>query len=315
MKKFLLKCLCFFFSLLILGFLWDTVASHILRNSENVRYKRWESLYQPIEADLLIVGNSRAANHVDPFKLDSIFQINTYNLGISGGPIEFSDAAWKLYRSHNKKIPRVVLCNVDFLWLGDYKLSYPKEDYLLYLHDSCFLEIVKDINNSLAELYIPGVKYMGRMAFVFDNLRKTKENSNESRGIFFRKGAILLDQEYRPLNFLPASCHFTRSEKRINLFNQFIDECRLENIPVILFLSPIQEAAYKDLSGIDDSFALIDSLARSQNLPVLDYTDYMIADSSLFWDPAHLNKKGVELFSVRLAHDVDSLLKTLNIEL
>ena len=125
----------------------------------------------------------------------------------------------------------------------------------------------------------------------------------------------MIDQEYRALDFFSSSRHFIRSKKRVNIFNKFLDECRSEEIQVILFLSPIQQVAYKDLSGVDDSFVLIDSLATAGNIPVLDYTDYMIDDSSLFLDPAHLNKKGAELFSVRLANDVDSLLKKLNIEL
>lgn len=313
MKIFLKKCLYFFSPLLFLGVLLNTLGDHILKNSDNVQYKRWEDLRKPIEADLLITGNSRAQFHVDPFILDSILHVNTYNMGISGGPIELSDVAWNLYHSHNKKKTRVVLCNVDFLWFGGYDFPYNKNDYLLYLQDPDFSEIMESLNYSPAEKYIPGMKYAGRMRLVFENYRKSNGNSDNSKE--FKKGALLVDQEYRELVLFPPSCHFKRSPKRIALFDKFIDECRSEGIEVILFLSPIQQVAYKDLTGIDDSFALIDSLAVAGNIPVLNYTNFMINDSSCFLDPIHLNKKGAELFSVRLANDVDSLLKECNIKL
>ena len=316
MKKFLLHSLLFLFPLVIVTCLYDFLVGQYLKKSDAILYKRWNMLYNPIEADVLVVGNSRAGCHVEPLLIDSILHVKSYNLGVSGGPIEISDVAWKLYRSHNNKKPRLILCNIDFLWLGAYHMSYSsiKEDYLIFLNDPYFSELTEEMDISFFDLYVPGMKYRGNSKLVL-NFLKDKIDSPKNEYVIFRKGAVLLKQEMMELGLLSESRVFERGVKRIDMFYRFLDECQGEGIQVVLFKSPIQQIAYKDLSNIEDSFLLIDSVSSVRRLPLLDYTDFMIEDNSCFYDPVHLNYKGAELFSVRLAHDVDSLLTEMKIRL
>ena len=312
MKKFLLKCLFFFLILLVITSGCDYLIDDILKNSDNMKYKRWRSLSEPINAEVLIVGSSRASHHVDPSIIDSILHVDSYNIGITGGPIELSDAAWKIYRSHNKKKPSLVLCNIDFLWLGTYPISNMKTNYYPYYRDSCFSAVIKELDPPLTELYIPGVKYIGARKLIIDNLRRS--NLDPDSLTYIRKGAVLTSWKYREGSIYPPARHFKKSKKRVGLLENFLGECRNEGIQVIFFKSPIQQVAYKDFSGIDRSFALIDSLAATWQIPVLDYTD-MTDDSFYYTDPMHLNYKGARLLSVRLANDVDTLLTKLQIKL
>lgn len=314
MKKILLRSLFFLFPLITVTCLYDFLVGQYLKNTDAIPYKRWNMLYNPIEADVLVVGNSRAGFHVDPLLVDSILHVKSYNLGMSGGPIEISDVAWKLYRSHNKKIPRLVLCNVDFLWLGAYHMPYDKKNYLIFLKDPCFSELVEEMDISFFDLYVPGMKYRGDYNLML-NFVRDRIGSPEKGNTIFKKGAILVKRERDVLKLAVESRSFERGKERIDLFYRFLDECQEEGIQVVLFKSPIQQIAYKDLSNIEDSFVLIDSVSSDRRLPLLDYTDFMIEDNSCFYDPVHLNYKGAEFFSVRLAHDVDSLLTEMKIKL
>ena len=55
-------------------------------------------------------------------------------------------------------------------------------------------------------------------------------------------------------------------------------------------------------------YAMYDSIARKYDIPILDYNyDPISYDTAYFYNAMHSNKKGAELFSVKLTHDIDSL--------
>ncbi|WFE83160.1 hypothetical protein [Parabacteroides chongii] len=311
MKRFLLKLFYFLFPLGLLAFTVDYCMTDTLEKSDFPRFRRWYELTRQINADILITGSSRASFHVDPYILDSILRKNTFNIGISGGPYEISEVAYRIYKKHNHKKIELILCNVDFLWFGNYAFPCSKVDYAPFYHDPSFKTIVETMNLSPTEKYIPAVRYGGQT----DLLKKAFgigikwEDELIARKAVWKKGAFLVDEVNKPLSLMSSSMSFQRGEERIKRFTYFLDECKDDSVQVVLFKSPIHPSAYKKLINIESSFLLIDSIAEVYRLNVLDYTDYLIEDTSCFFDPVHLNYKGAELFSTRLAHDVDSLLK------
>jgi lysophospholipase L1-like esterase len=53
---------------------------------------------------------------------------------------------------------------------------------------------------------------------------------------------------------------------------------------------------------------MYDSIARKYNIPILDYHyDPISFDTAYFYNATHMNKRGAELFTAKLAHDIDSL--------
>ncbi|WP_289004985.1 hypothetical protein [uncultured Parabacteroides sp.] len=310
MKPFLLKLFFFLLPLGLLAFAVDYYMTDTLEKSDFTRFRRWAELTRQINADILITGSSRASFHVDPYILDSILQKETFNIGLSGGPYEISEVALRIYKKHNKKKIKLILCNVDFLWFGNYAFPGSRVDYAPFYHDPSFEAIVEAMNLSPTEKYIPAVRYGGQTDLfkkAFGIGPKWEDDLIERKAIW-RKGAFLVDKVFQPLDLLASSKLFQRGEKRIKRFTHFLDECKEDSIQVVLLKSPIHPSAYKELTNIEDSFLLIDSIAEAYRLNVLDYTDYLIEDTTCFLDPVHLNYKGAELFSTCLAHDVDSLL-------
>lgn len=300
----------FFLSpLVVFAFIIDYYVTDTLVKSDFRIFKRWRELTRPINASVLVSGSSRASLHVDPSILDSILRKKTFNIGITGGPYEISDVALRIYKKYNSKHIELILCNVDFLSFNDYSLPYTRADYAPFYHDSSFMNIVETMNLSPTEKYIPCIRYGGQLTLLkqtFGIGLKWDDDLSQKKTAW-REGAFLVDVEGKPLNL-----HFRifeRSDRRIKLFTQFLKECERDSTQVILFKSPIFPSVYNELANIEDSFLLIDSIAKVHKLALLDYTDYLVEDSTCFVDPIHLNYKGAEQFSVRLAHDVDSLLK------
>ena len=55
-------------------------------------------------------------------------------------------------------------------------------------------------------------------------------------------------------------------------------------------------------------YEMYDTIAQRFNIPILDYNDIsMCYDTTYFYNGTHLNKLGAEVFTTKLAHDIDSL--------
>lgn len=60
-----------------------------------------------------------------------------------------------------------------------------------------------------------------------------------------------------------------------------------------------------DYEGMHNMF---EEIAQKNDIPLLDYTfDELSYDTTYFYNTMHLNKKGADLFSKKVAHDIDSL--------
>ena len=59
-------------------------------------------------------------------------------------------------------------------------------------------------------------------------------------------------------------------------------------------------------------FAIYQSLADRYGCQILNYTyDSISHDTLNFYNASHLNRRGAELFSTKLAHDLKELLNTI----
>ena len=85
MKKFLIKTSVFL--LILWGLAWglDYVISKGLLQMEDYRFMSWNEMQQSnINADIVIMGNSRGFSHFEPWTIDSICDVSTYCLGLGG---------------------------------------------------------------------------------------------------------------------------------------------------------------------------------------------------------------------------------------
>ena len=54
-------------------------------------------------------------------------------------------------------------------------------------------------------------------------------------------------------------------------------------------------------------FLMFDNIAKKYDIPILNYTyDSLSYDTLYFYNAMHLNKMGAEIFSTKLARDIDS---------
>ena len=113
MKRFIYNLLLF--CLLPLPFLYglQMIVDSGLKKSNHLLYAEWNDIYNgEINADLIVMGSSRAELQISPTILDRNLKLNTYNLGISAWTFPMQYARFKIYLKHNAK-PRYIVHSLD----------------------------------------------------------------------------------------------------------------------------------------------------------------------------------------------------------
>ena len=94
----------------------------------------------------------------------------------------------------------------------------------------------------------------------------------------------------------------------LQTFRNYIAETKREGIHLILVSAPVYARAPQIVLNENEIFQLYVSLANQYDIPLLDYRNMSICGDTLYFhNVTHLNRKGAEIFSAQLAHDLDSL--------
>ena len=104
MKRFLIKTTIFL--LITFGLAWalDYTISKGLLKMEDYRFMSWSDMLEgDINADVIILGNSRGLSHFEPWTIDSICGTKTYCLGLGGYPINVELLKYHCYLLHIPK--------------------------------------------------------------------------------------------------------------------------------------------------------------------------------------------------------------------
>ena len=131
MKKFLLSITLFVLPAYILLAIGDYFFSLKATHSNLYHIENWYDLMQgTIDADIVAMGNSRTFVHINPIILDSVLDVNSYNLGFDGSSINRQIKKYNLYRKFNRK-PKLIIQNIDNITLH-YLVGYEMEQFFPY---------------------------------------------------------------------------------------------------------------------------------------------------------------------------------------
>lgn len=312
MKRFLIHLGIWLSVAWILSFAVDAMITTGLRKTGLRKYVVWNDIYKGnINADLLVIGSSRAWCGYNTFILDSLLDCNSYNLGLDGHPLDAQLIRYKTYRRFNIR-PSIILVNTEFLSTlsSSAESQYEREQFFPYIDDSELIDaFAKAKHISWFERHIPLLRYFG--------YRKDTENGiasffgrEESFDVGMHKGyrgnnriwnrASLNEKTIRPVEI---------DEGIVAQLDDFVRESSEEGIRVVFVKSPVYQPLYDHFSGIPVTDSIYSSIADKYHIPVLDYYESPIGqDSTYFYNPSHLNEKGAELFTTELCGDLKDIL-------
>lgn len=296
MKLFFQRIATFVLTLLLALSIIDIILSKIAETSDYRCIEAWYDLmHKSIDADVIVMGNSRAWVQVDPTVLDSILETNTYNLGMDGSPINRQLHKYNVFRKHNKK-PKLIIHNIDY-WSLAYEVGYEKEQFFPYFWDNAMRkEFFASEPFSFPEKYIPLYRYHGYNLFSF--LKK-------GAGVL-NKGYASYNQSWNGTAFMNVySIPFALNDTTAVMFDKYLAMTKKESIDIVFVYSPIYSEAAKKMQDLDFMYDTYREFADKYHIPILDYSHMTLSsDTTYFMNAMHLNKLGAEIYSDSLACDI-----------
>lgn len=296
MKKFLIHSVVFAAILWVFAIIADIYVSNNLRYSKERKYTAWNGIYNDTTYyDLVINGSSRAWVQYDPHILDSILHLNTYNLGIDGSAINRQIIKYHKYCELHGQ-PKYLLQNIDIFTMAR-TFGYEREQFFPYFfYDKDLLHKADKYEHfTLLEKYIPYYRYIGIELHDWD------------AGLY--KGYCGQDKAWDGSMFSQMdTVQVSSDSSMLRLFDDFLTEQAHLGTRVILVYSPIYHGVIDKCPDTSKMYTMYDSLAIKHHLSILNYIEMPLCyDTAYFYNATHLNRQGAEIFTTRLAQDLDSM--------
>ena len=276
-------------------------------------YAEWNDIYNgEINADLIVMGSSRAVYHFSPTILDRDLKLNTYNLGINAWTFPMQNARFKIYLKHNTK-PRYIVHSLDLQMFSRREDLFNYQQFLPYLSDDDIRSAAKGYKGEFgaSQYYFPMFKFNGNMDLAaagfleFFNLAESRRVSVKG----YREQDLEWDGTFETFKKkFPAGYTHSFDTEVVEEFDAYLDYCRENDIKVILVFSPEYFELQPLLVNREEIMNVFRDISKKHDLPFLDYSDHPMAfNRSYFYNSEHLTKQGAELFSEVLAQDLKKL--------
>lgn len=301
MKKFIKHILLF--SVALLGFLivCDAITTYAFHKKQTRKYAAWNDiLHTDIDADVLIMGNSRAWVQYSPYILDSILNVNSYNIGIDGSAFNRQKARYDIYRHYQHSKPKYIIQNVEYFTFKK-TIGYEREQFMPYLMYPYFRQRIMEVEPfNFAERFVPMYRYYVNNFY--------EDYYDPDFDVY--KGYGVKDQKFDGSELVKQQPYNEEIDSETyNMFVEYIEETKEEGIQLIFVYAPIYSKATELILNHEEIYQLYANLSEKYEIPFLDYSNwYVSSDTTYFYNAMHLNMEGAELFSTQLAHDLDSIL-------
>ncbi|MCQ2347160.1 MAG: hypothetical protein MJZ92_04450 [Paludibacteraceae bacterium] len=310
MKKFIKESIVLTVIVFIFALLYDVYLSYSLLYDQHRVYVGWSDIYtDTTKYDLVINGNSRAWVQYSPMILDTILNINSYNLGIDGSGIDRQMVKYRKYCEHHGQ-PKFLIQNLEYFTM---KTTNGYEQWQFYPYFVVDRKMIRELRETehfrWADLYIPFYRYLGinQIGVPFYRYLGISQFEDTVAGLY--KGYQAQNIKWDGTKI--ASMDTVGVEKdsiMIGKFSNFIKEQKALGTKILFVYAPIYHVASEKCYDKEIILNIYDSIATIYNVQILNYLeDEICYDSTYFYNATHMNFKGAELFSTKLAHDLDSL--------
>ena len=310
MRRFLTKLAITVAALFVLAYGLDWLITKNLRHSDARMFHTYNAIYNDsLQCNALIMGSSRGQVQYSTRIIDSITGLNSYNISVDGRCIDAEVTIYNFYRRHCPK-PKVIIQNIDW---GTLQMSngYEREQYLPYLRkdNDLYREIKEREDFSWADHYLPLMRYAGYHETIKEGLGMKAKMARPKN---IERGFIATDKEWDGAAFRAIhALGFTVNDEAVEIFDRYLQRCKQEGIEVVMVFAPFYIGATEKMgSDADTMFALYQGFADKYGYPILNYTyDSVSYDTLNFYNASHLNRRGAEQFSLKLAQDLKNLLQ------
>jgi hypothetical protein len=314
MKMLFAKLIIFLIPIILLALPLDLFLSKNLKKSNSCsgEFLVWNDIFDSnVKADIAIYGSSKAWVNFNPKIMEDSLECNAYNLGIDGHNFWLQYLRHKELIKYNSK-PKYIILSLDIFCLEKRQDLYNLDQFLPYMLFNYDIYKYTSSYQGFSDLCycIPLMRYIGRREALFDailsSIRLSPSLPMRSKG--YRGIEFVWNND-----FAKAKSRMKNYEVKIDsasekLFNDFLTECRTDNMKVILVYSPEYKEFQSFVKNRNQILDLYTEYSKKFNIPFLDYSyDEMCKEKKYFYNSTHLNKMGSEIFTFRLVSDLKKL--------
>ena len=317
MKKFLLNIGLFVVVVAALAVVGDYMISSGLRKTTIRKYAVWNDIYNGnnLDNDLVIIGASSCWAAYNPQIPDSILNISSYNLAIVNHTwYPCYQLRYNTYARH-AHAPKYIVINIDMGTFGVLDEPYEREQFFPYfwIDDSLVSEIQEYKNISFFERYCPLWRYIGYRTDIEQGVLSFFGKKHFEDDVIYKGYTGNTQGWHRESLDVLDSVTIEWYQEQVDSMILFIKRCKNNGQSVYLVKTPIYFELQERFTNKQDMITLYDSIASITHVPLLDYWNHpVIYDSTLFYNPSHLNMHGADVISICLTHDLDSLINITN---
>lgn len=307
MKKlslYTLIVICSFLTLdYVIGRLFDNLYEKVSNDPSLIAFKN--------QSDMVMLGSSEMHDQYVTNIITDSLGMTAYNYGASGQNIFFQYAILNIIINHSGHLPKYVLTElsyIDFYDTPGWNTEKLNELYPLYEKDDSLKSIV-----DLKGWTTP---------YVMKVLKCFKHNSNlfKYAQMAFSTKETINNGGYCPIEPVdykdPIETVSTKKEDRLSMtkldyFYRLIRLCKIYKIKLIVINAPYYELHHNELW-----METLDSILRTEGIPHLNYDNdpFFIAHQEWYYNSAHFNKIGAEIYTKRIIPDLRRTIDNLNIK-
>lgn len=315
MKKFLSKTFFFTLPILLLAYPLDYFISKYLSESNYYgkgETKVWKDIYTSnVNTDIAIYGSSRAWIHINPQIIEDSLNLRSYNLGIDGHNFWLQYFRHKELIKHNEK-PKYIVLSLDMFTFQKRTDLYNYEQFLPFILQN------KDINEYTSSYFgfsyydknLPLVRYLYEKDALIASIKSfTNLENAPARNKGYMGFNLNWNYDFDIAKSKFESYKIELDSSTINLFEQFVNECKIDKIKLILVYSPEYIEGQFFVKNREEVISKFKYFSKKYNLTFIDYSnDEISRQKKYFYNASHLNKKGSTIFTKKLCKDLKVLL-------
>jgi hypothetical protein len=243
------------------------------------------------EADIIVLGSSRANHHYVPEVFEDTLKLSFYNTGRDGNGILYNYAI--LNSILKRYIPKIIIFEIapDELYFS--QSTYDRLSSLLpYYKTHDEIRSIVQLKSPYEKIKLFSSVYPFKSSFItiiIGNLKMNKQRKLD------REGYIPLQNIIRntTLKNMPLATG-TMDLNILDALQDIIYLCNKNNIKLFMIYSPIYAIMHKS-----ETIDLIERLAITNNFAFINYVNssLFLNNPSYFQDISHLNASGSLIFS------------------
>ena len=149
MKKFLVRIVVFFVAVAIIDIFFGKSCDYMYEHSKSGDSRKINYAIKECNADVLIMGSSRANHHYNPQIITDSLGLSCYNLGIDGSGVILMDGFYRLITQ--RYVPKLILYELTpsfdlYQYAGDANNTRYLSQLKPYYQEECLRQLFDDVD-------------------------------------------------------------------------------------------------------------------------------------------------------------------------